>query len=434
MELIEDCVHCGFCLPTCPTYTLWNEEMDSPRGRIVIMKSGHEQGKQLTPTMVKHIDQCLGCMACVTACPSGVQYDKLIMDTRAQIERNYPRSPGEKAVRRLLFETFPHPRRIRALAPGLRLYKRFGLDSVVRSSGLLDMFPRLKMLEQLAPDVPLRDSFRRLPAEVPARDGKPRARLGVLQGCVQRVYFGDVNVATAQVLHAEGFELKIPAAPRCCGSLMQHTGFDEPAKELARETMRAFEDCDLVAVNAAGCGSGMKDYPHIFRDDPEWSARAQEFAAKVRDVSEILTEFEPIAERHPIDMRLAYHDACHLAHAQHVRSQPRQLLKGIPGIELLEPAEWEICCGSAGVYNIINPEPAAELGRRKASNLLATGAEAIVAANPGCTLQISAALEHMGRPLPTFHPMELLQMSISGDRGANGRDPRMSASTSGEGG
>ena len=414
MDLIDDCVHCGFCLPTCPTYTLWNEEMDSPRGRIVIMKSGHEEGKELTATMVKHVDQCLGCMACVTACPSGVQYDKLLIDTRAQIERNYPRSAQEKAVRRLLFETFPHPARIRALAPGLRLYKRLGLDRVVERSGVLRMFPRLKMLEQLAPDVPLRDSFKRLPAHVPARDGKPRARIGVLQGCVQRVYFGDVNAATARVLHAEGFELAIPSEPRCCGSLMQHTGFDEPAIELAKETIVAFEGCDLVAVNAAGCGSGMKDYPHLFRDDPEWSERADAFAAKVRDVSELLTEFEPIAKRHPVDLRLAYHDACHLAHAQQVRSQPRKLLSDIPGLELLEPAEWEICCGSAGVYNIINPEPAAELGRRKAANLLATNAHAIAAANPGCTLQISATLEDMGRSLPTFHPIQLLDMSIAG--------------------
>ena len=185
----------------------------------------------------------------MTACPSGVQYDKLLMDTRAQIERNYPRSAAEKAVRRVIFETFPHPGRIRALAPGLRLYKRLGLDRLVGDSGLLAYFPRLKMLEALAPDVPLRGSFRRLPAEVPAANGKPRARLGVLQGCVQRVYFGDVNVATAQVLHAEGFELKIPAAPRCCGSLMQHTGYDEPAIELAKETIEAFEDCDLSLIH-----------------------------------------------------------------------------------------------------------------------------------------------------------------------------------------
>jgi glycolate oxidase iron-sulfur subunit len=219
------------------------------------------------------------------------------------------------------------------------------------------------------------------------------------------------------VLSAEGYDVYAPPAPRCCGALEIHTGRGDAAKERAKDTIRAFDDCDLVAVNAAGCGSSMKDYGHLFRDDPEWSERAEAFSAKTRDVSELLTAEAPVAERHPVPLRLAYHDACHLSHAQGVRTQPRKLLGDIPGLELLEPPEWELCCGSAGVYNMLNPEPARELGRRKAENLLSTGAEAIASANPGCSLQIASVLEEMGRGLPLYHPMEILAMSITG-RGA----------------
>ena len=412
-ELIDDCVHCGFCLPTCPTYVLWGEEMDSPRGRIVLMKAALEEGSEMTPQLVTHWDRCLGCMACVTACPSGVQYDKLIEDTRAQIERNYQRTLSDELFRRLLFETFPHPGRLRALAPLLRLYRRSGLERLVGRSGVLERFPRLKTMQELAPDIPVRQALRRLPEVIPAR-GQRRARVGMLQGCVQRVFFHHVNVSTARVLSAEGFEVYAPQRPRCCGALQLHTGLDEAARERAKETITAFEDCRYVVVNAAGCGSSMKDYGHVFRDDPEWHDRAKAFSQKTRDVSEILVEFGPVAERHPVKMKLAYHDACHLAHAQAVRTQPRGVLQAIPELELVEPAEWEICCGSAGVYNMVNPEPGKELGRRKARNLLATGAEAIAAANPGCSLQIAAMLDEMGRSLPIYHPMEILDMSITG--------------------
>jgi glycolate oxidase iron-sulfur subunit len=416
MSLINDCVHCGFCLPTCPTYVLWGEEMDSPRGRIVLMKGALEEGSEMSPQVVTHWDRCLGCMSCVTACPSGVQYDKLIEDTRAQVERNHRRRVPDQLFRRLLFETFPYPGRLRALAPMLRLYRRSGLDKAVDGSGLMDRFPRLKTMQDLAPDVPVRSSLRRLPVRTPAR-GASRGRVGMLQGCVQRVFFHHVNVDTIRVLSAEGYDVYAPSDPRCCGALQLHTGLAEPAKERAKDTIRAFEGCDLVAVNAAGCGSSMKDYGHLFRDDPEWSQRAEAFSAKTRDVSELLTAEDPVAERHPVPLKLAYHDACHLAHAQGIRTQPRKLLGDIPGLELLEPPEWELCCGSAGVYNMLNPEPARELGRRKAENLLSTGAEAIASANPGCSLQIASVLEEMGRGLPMYHPMEILAMSITG-RGA----------------
>ena len=237
--------------------------------------------------------------------------------------------------------------------------------------------------------------------------------MALLQGCVQRVFFADVNEATARVLAAEGFEVHAPRLPRCCGALPMHAGEDVEARTLAKATIEALDGYDTVIVNAAGCGSAMKDYGHVLRDEPDWAERAAAFSARVRDVSEFLAQAGPRAERRPIEIKVAYHDACHLAHAQRVRSQPRELLRGIPGLELVEPADWELCCGSAGIYNLVQPEPAAQLGERKARNLLDTGAEAVVAGNPGCALQISAHTERFGRPLPVLHPMELLARSIA---------------------
>jgi glycolate oxidase iron-sulfur subunit len=405
-ELIEDCVHCGFCLPTCPTYLLWGQEQDSPRGRIVVMRTAREEGPLLTEAQVEAWDNCLGCMACVTACPSGVQYHKLIEDTRAQVERRYARPRLERLYRSALFAFFPHPGRLRALAPLVAAQRRLPLDRLLRRGPA-----RLQMLTRVAPATPVRTAWRRLPVRTPAR-GARRGTAGFLQGCVMRAFFGDVNAATVDVLAAEGWDVYAPRRPRCCGALQLHTGYADDARALARRTIAAFEDCDVVVVNAAGCGSSMKDYAHLLRDDAAWRERAEAFAAKVRDVTELLAEHEPRAARHPIPMRIAYHDACHLAHAQGVRAQPRELLRGIPGLDLREPDEWEICCGSAGVYNLLNPEPAQALGERKARNLLATGADAVAAANPGCALQIGAAARALGQPLRVLHPIELLHASI----------------------
>jgi glycolate oxidase iron-sulfur subunit len=407
LDLIDDCVHCGFCLPTCPTYLVWEEEMDSPRGRIVLMRQGHEE---ISAPLVQHIDRCLGCMACVTACPSGVQYDKLIEDTRAQLERNFERPVAERAYRGLVFGLFTHPGRLRAAAPLVSAAQRTGLTRLARRRRLRRLAPRMATLAELAPDASVRRSLKRLPRRFEAR-GEKRGSVALLQGCVQRVFFGHVNEATARVLAAEGFEVHAPRRPRCCGALQLHTG-DEAARDLAKQTIAALEGYDTVVVNAAGCGSSMKDYGHVLRDDPEWADRARRFSAKVRDATELLAEVGQRAERRPLRMKVAYHDSCHLAHAQGVRAQPRELLREIPGLELAEPAEWEICCGSAGVYNLMHPEPAAELGERKARNLLDTGAEAVAAANPGCALQITTHTARLGRALPVYHPLELLARSI----------------------
>jgi glycolate oxidase iron-sulfur subunit len=407
LDLISDCVHCGFCLPTCPTYLLWEEEMDSPRGRIVLMRQGHEE---ISAPLVTHIDRCLGCMACVTACPSGVQYDKLIEDTRAQVERNFERPARERAYRRLVFELFTHPGRLRAAAPLVALSQRTGLAGLARRRRLRRLAPRLATLAGLAPDASLRRAFNRLPRRFEAR-GERRGTVALLQGCVQRVFFSHVNEATARVLAADGFEVHAPRLPRCCGALQLHSG-DDAAVDLAKRTIEALEGYDTVVVNAAGCGSAMKDYGHVLRDESAWAERARRFSAKVRDATEVLAEAGPRAERRPLRMKIAYHDACHLAHAQGVRAEPRELLRQVPGLELVEPAEWEICCGSAGVYNLLQPEPAAELGERKARNLLDTDAEAVAAANPGCALQITTHTARLGRPLPVYHPLELLARSI----------------------
>jgi len=410
-DLIADCVHCGFCLPTCPSYTIFEEEMDSPRGRIVLMRVGNEPGSEPSDELRVHLDRCLGCMACVTACPSGVQYDKLIERARPQVERNIPRPRRERLHRRLIFALFTHPGRLRALAPLLWMQQKLGVNAFLAAR--LGRLPELQAMLKLAPPVTRRAAVAQLPEVTPAR-GVRRGRIALMQGCVQRVFFGDVNAATVRVLSAEGWEVHAPRRPRCCGSLQMHAGVEEEALGLAKATIAAYEDFEAVAVNVAGCGSGMKDYAHLLADDPEWAERAAAFSARVKDVSELLAEHEPQAPRHPLPLRVAYHDACHLAHAQGVRAQPRALLRAIPELEVVEPADWEICCGSAGIYNLVQPAAAAELGARKAANLVASGAEAVAAGNPGCALQIAAHLN--GRELPIYHPMTLLDHSIRGTR------------------
>jgi glycolate oxidase iron-sulfur subunit len=412
-KLIDQCVHCGFCLPVCPTYVLWNEEMDSPRGRIYLMKMVMEGTATINETWVGHFDACLGCMACMPACPSGVDYAKLIEATRAQIERRYARPASEKRFRWFLFSIFTHPARLRALLLPLRLYQKVGLEALVRRIGILKLLPpRLRAMEALLPQVRAQET---LPKLIPAQ-GERRRRVGLLLGCVQRVLFPQVNAATARVLAAEGCEVVVPAAQSCCGALLVHAGEEEQAERLARQTIDAFENAevDAVIVNAAGCGSNLKEYGHLLRDDPQYAGRAKAFAAKCRDVSEFLAEIEPRATRHALPLRVAYHDACHLQHAQGVRTQPRALLGRIPQLQLLEIPEAAICCGSAGIYNLVQPEAALQLGDRKAGHVAALDADVVVSANPGCLLQLQAALARAGRKLPVRHTVEVLDASIRG--------------------
>ena len=405
-ELIDDCVHCGFCLPTCPTYgPLWQEEMDSPRGRIHLMEGLADGTLLLNRTVVEHFDRCLGCMACVTACPSGVRYDLLIEQTRATVEREHRRSFRDRALRRVLFAVFPRPRRLRRALLLAPLGRHLPLPGALRP------------LVEVAP--PWR-AWDRTP-ELTHAVGERTARLGLLAGCVQHVLFGDVNAATARVLAGYGCEVAVPRGQTCCGALALHAGREEEARRCARRTIDVFEaaEVEMVVTNAAGCGSSMKEYGHLLAGDPAYAERAAAFAARVRDVSEVLAERDPRTEPKPLSLRVAFQDSCHLAHAQAVRAAPRAVLAAIPGVELAEPAEQEICCGSAGIYNIVQSEAARELGARKAEQVLATEPDAYASGNPGCLVQVTAALRRAGRPVPAFHPVELLDASL---RGADARE------------
>jgi glycolate oxidase iron-sulfur subunit len=405
--LIADCVHCGFCLPSCPTYLLWGEEMDSPRGRIYLMKNVLD-GAPLDATTVGHFDACLGCMACLTACPSGVQYDALIETTRAEVESTVKRKPGDAATRRMIFALFPYPRRLRAVRPLLRAYQATGAQRLVRKRMKGTLGTMAGLVPPLGPREPI-------PALTPTV-GEKRMRVGMLLGCVQREFFPGVNAATVRVLAAEGCEVVAPADQQCCGALSLHAGREPEALARAKRLIAVFEDAqvDAVVINSAGCGSSMKDYGRLLVDDPAWAERAARFSASCRDVSELLAELGPVAKRHPLPVVAAYHDACHLSHAQGVRSQPRELLSTIPGLELREIAEGDICCGSAGIYNLVNPEPARALGDRKAANVRATGARLLVTANPGCLMQIDSALRRDGARIALAHTIEVLDASIRG--------------------
>jgi len=420
LELIDQCVHCGFCLPTCPTYLLWNEEMDSPRGRIYLMKMAAEGGvASMDKKFVSHFDKCLGCMACVTACPSGVQYGKLIEATRAQIERNYKRPFLDRLFRKLIFSLFPYPKRLRWLMLPLWLYQRSGLRWLLHKSGLLRLLPkRLRSMESLLPEIHLRTLFAPIPRSVypgATPQGRPRLRVGVLLGCVQRVLFGNVNAATVRVLAALGCEVVVPPEQGCCGALMAHAGRESEAVNAARRIIEIFEraSVDVIAVNSAGCGSNIKEYTHLLRDDPEFAERAKAISAKCRDISELVAELGFVSPAKPIQLKIAYHDSCHLQHAQGIRAQPRQLLNAIAGLEVIELPEAEICCGSAGIFNLVEPETASQLADRKAQHIIDSAAQALVSANPGCLLHIASGLRRAGHPLPVFHLIEFIDTALN---------------------
>jgi len=398
-EAVASCVHCGFCLPACPTYLELGEEMDSPRGRILLMK-GALEGELSQEEVLPHVDRCLGCLACVTACPSGVEYGELLTPFREMSEKQRNRSPMEALTRTLTNQTLPYPGRFRAAAAMGRYTKIFKplLPPALRT--MLDLLP-----DRLPPRVSL-------PGLAPAR-GERRARVALLTGCVQQVLTPGINRATVDVLTSNGVEVVIPSGQGCCGALAMHTGAADQARGLARRNFDAFnlDEVDAVVTNAAGCGSGMHEYPLLFAGEAEEQA-AQAFAEKVQDVTVFLDALgieQPPALSAP--MTFAYHDACHLAHAQGVTDAPRRLLAAVPNLTLVPIPEGEICCGSAGSYNIEQPEIAAQLGQRKAEAILETGAQAVVTGNIGCMTQIDNHLRQLGKHLPIYHTVELLNGS-----------------------
>lgn len=395
---VEACVHCGFCLPTCPTYAVLGEEMDSPRGRIYLIRDLLE-GKLEANGANVYLDRCLGCLGCVTVCPSGVSFGELITPFRMKAEADRKRTISDRLLRQLVLRTVPHPGRFRAMAALGRLAKPLRRLVPGRLREMVDLLP-----DRLPKSQPLPEVY---PAE-----GKRRARVAMLAGCAQQVLAPEINQATLRVLARNGVEVVIPKRQGCCGALAAHTGAANEAKACARRNLNAFpDDVDAVITNAAGCGSGMHEYPLWLKGEPEEPA-AEAFAAKVKDVSVFLSELglDPPGElAQPLSV--AYHDSCHLAHAQRVTSEPRRLLAAIPNLKLLEVPDGEICCGSAGSYNIEQPQIARELGERKANAILSTGAQAVVAGNIGCLVQIEAHLRREGRPRPVYHTMQLLDMA-----------------------
>jgi len=404
MDGLRACVHCGICLPQCPTYRVLGEEMDSPRGRVYLMRAAAEGRAELTPGLARHLDLCLGCRACETACPSGVPFGQLLEATRAQLDRKRVRArESAHATLEWALSIFPHPDRLGALLWPLRLYQASGLRKLVRASGILAPFKRLQAMDALLPRV--LPSASSLPELIPAR-GKARGRAALLTGCVQRFFFPEINLATARLLSAAGWEVVVPRGQGCCGALHLHAGRLDEFRAMARSLMATLgRDVDIVVTNAAGCGSALKEYGHWLGDEG-----AERFAGLVKDISEVLVDADlPLGE---LRETVTYHDACHLAHGQKVRAQPRELLRRIPGVTLVELTDSDLCCGSAGVYNLLEPEMAAELGRRKLERIRETGARIVAAGNPGCIMQISQQALEAGLALEVMHPVTLLSRAL----------------------
>jgi len=414
-EIALDCVHCGFCLPTCPTYLVLGNEMDSPRGRIWLIRSASEGKIGITDNFVKHMNLCLLCRACETACPSGVKFGFLMESARGQVERHYQYSSADRRFRDLILHTFTDLGRLRTMTGLLRFYQRSGLQKLVRASGILGLFGRLGQMETLLPAIPDQRLRTDLPEIVPAK-GERRGRAGLLTGCVQRFFFAQVNRATARVLSENGYEVVIPRDQECCGSLLVHEGEREQAKKMARRTIDIFERAgvDVIVVNAAGCGSVMKEYWELLQTDPAYAQRAEAFSKKVRDISQLLAQAPLNGQLQALPRTVTYHDACHLAHGQKVRQEPRTILKAIPGLQFVELKESDVCCGSAGVYNLLYPDLAQKFLDRKIERIKETGAEVVVSGNPGCSLQIEKALKERGLKIRVVHPVELLDWSYQG--------------------
>ena len=413
-ELFLDCVHCGLCTSACPTYVELGDENDSPRGRIYLMRAVTDGRIELDEAVQGHLDLCLDCRACESACPSGVQYGKLIEPFRIHMQKLGKKLERLSALQRfMLYHLTPYRNRMRmALAPA-RLAQWTGLDALAQTLGLTALMPgSLRQAHEMLP--PLKSHYGTMP-ELLHAEGKRRARVALFLGCAADAFFPETNLATARVLQHNGCDVWIPRNQGCCGALHFHAAHEEPAKQFARQNCAAFaaSEVDAVIVNAAGCGAMLKDYGHLFHGAPEESTAAA-FAGKVKDISEFLVELGPIKPTHPLPMKATYHDACHLCHGQQIRKQPRQLLEMIPELQLVPLNESEICCGAAGSYNLTQPEMAERLGQRKAKNLLETGAEAIFSANVGCLIQIRRYLRELKPELLIAHPIDALWASYSG--------------------
>jgi glycolate oxidase iron-sulfur subunit len=417
------CVHCGICLNTCPTYRLWNVEADSPRGRIHQMIQVELNGAPVSDSFVEHIDKCLDCRSCETSCPSGVEYGRLVEHARARIETDYQRPFLARFARNLTFhKLLPYPRRIALLAHLLRFYQRSGLQSLARASGILGLFG-LADRERMLPPIDDWFFFSQLGRTFPA-SGPRRARVAFFAGCVAQVTFTKLNEATIRVLTANGCEVVVPATQFCCGALAAHAGVHNAARDLARRNLDAFlcGDFDAIITNAAGCGSALKEYDHLFSSSEPEYARAQAFRSKVRDVTEFLADLGLSAPLQAIPSRVTYQDSCHLLHGQKIRNAPRQLLQAIPGLDFVELPYSEICCGSAGVYNVTQTRASLDLLAEKMRHAAATGAKTIATANPGCLLQLRAGAQLHNTGQQVLHVVELLDLALKKSNQAAGSE------------
>ena len=410
-ELFLDCVHCGLCTAACPTYAELGNENDSPRGRIYLMRAVTDGRLPLTNEVREHLELCLDCRACETACPSGVQYGKLIEPFRVAMEETAdgPRKSADWFHRWILYGLFTRPERMRAALWPARIAQKLRLPQAMEALGRLRLLPpRLRQLVQMLP--PLGRMEAPLPEFLPAI-GRRRARVALFTGCVADVMFRGTHWATARVLQQNGCDVLIPREQACCGAIHFHSGSSDPAKELADRNVAAFDasKVDAVIVNVAGCGAMLKDYGHHWHDDGQ--ASRQNLAAKIKDVSEFLDTLGLIKPEGEIRVRATYHDACHLGHAQKIKDAPRRLLAQVPGLELIDLPETDLCCGAAGTYNLTQPEMAGRLSRRKLANILKTKADVVLTGNAGCLLQIAREARQQGQPLRVLHPMDVLDAS-----------------------
>jgi glycolate oxidase iron-sulfur subunit len=403
------CIHCGLCLNQCPTYRLWGNEADSPRGRIRQMLLVDQGRLELGDSFVTHIDRCLDCRACETACPAGVQYGKLVEMARAQIEQKYKRPFVSRVLRNFVYRRFlPYPRRIAAAARLLKFYEKSGLRAVARGTGILHLFG-MQERERLMPKIDSKFFFGELGKMFPAQ-GTRRARVAFFAGCIAQVMFSELNRATIRVLQANGCEVVVPAGQTCCGALAAHAGVRDVARDLARTNLDAFlsEDFDAIITNSAGCGSTLKEYTHLFPAGDASREQAEKFERKMRDVTEFLADLGLSAPLRQTPLRVTYQDSCHLVHGQKVREAPRKLIRAVPGVELIEMPLSDICCGAAGVYNITETEASLDLLERKMDSVQQTKAQAIVTANPGCIIQLRAGAAARGTGQEVLHVIELL--------------------------
>ena len=410
-EKISTCIHCGLCLDKCPTYRTLGTEMDSPRGRVYLIKAVDEGRLGMTPNFIEHMYLCLDCRACETACPSHVEFGDLMERARGQIERGAPRPLAGRLLRWLVFRgLFPHPRRLRGLFRLMRLYQRSGLQRLLHAAGVFNLLPaRLKDMEAMLPELPPRPFSRSVPEYLPGQEPATRT-VGFFAGCVMDGLFVDVHGATARVLQANGCGVRTPRDQVCCGALHMHAGDRKQAKALARRNIAVFErlEVDAVVNNAAGCGAQLKSYGELLADDPRFAERAHRFSERVQDVSECLAQ-EPL--RGPlgaVPKRVAYDDPCHLLHAQQIRQQPRDLLQQIPGLELAPVTDADFCCGAAGIYNITHQDMSRRILERKMEHLAAAEPDVIATGNPGCMMQLRTGARLCGLNAPVVHPIELL--------------------------